>query len=79
MPPIHEYECPKCGKEQEVLQRHDAEPPKCFACDVPMDKNGNLVGKKITSGMHARFPDDNNVRPMLLQPFKNSNLYGYRK
>ena len=49
MPPIHEYECPKCGKEQEVLQRHDAEPPKCFACDVPMDKKiskstFNLVG-----------------------------------
>ncbi len=34
--PIYEYRCAHCGVEGEVLQKIDADPPKC--CDVSMLK-----------------------------------------
>src|SRR6185295_446573 len=40
--PIYEYQCLKCGKRIEVLQRHDQAPPVCPEC-------GSEVKKLISS------------------------------
>lgn len=37
MPPIHEFECPGCGKTKEEICRKD-ELPVCYRCQVPMKK-----------------------------------------
>ena len=36
--PIYEYECPKCRKQIEVIQKYDDKPPKCGHCGVEMKK-----------------------------------------
>jgi len=34
--PIYEYECEICGKEQEIFQKIDDEPPEC--CNIKMKR-----------------------------------------
>jgi putative FmdB family regulatory protein len=37
--PIYEYQCPKCGRQTEVLQQSQkAAPPKCQECKGEMNK-----------------------------------------
>jgi len=36
--PIYEYQCQECGKQIEVIQKHDEKPPKCARCGTEMKK-----------------------------------------
>ena len=33
--PLYSYACPKCGRKEEFLLKHDAPAPKCPECKEP--------------------------------------------
>ena len=43
--PIHDYECPVCGREEELLITEKGREPKCPKCDTKLIKLLSAPGK----------------------------------